>query len=35
VEDGSGETGAVPAPAAAPTQPKRVRRKKKKGGARR
>ena len=35
VEDGSGEAGAVPAPAAAPTQPKRVRRKKKKGGARR
>ena len=35
VDDGSGEPAAVPAPAAAPSQPKRVRRKKKKGGARR
>jgi len=35
-EDGSGEPAVVPAPAAAPSEPKRVRRKKKKrGGARR
>jgi YidC/Oxa1 family membrane protein insertase len=34
-EDGAGETAAVPAPAVAPGPPKRVRRKKKKGGARR
>jgi YidC/Oxa1 family membrane protein insertase len=34
-EDGSGEPAAVPAPPAAPSDPKRVRRKKKKGGARR
>jgi YidC/Oxa1 family membrane protein insertase len=34
-EDGAGEPAAVPAPAVAPGPPKRVRRKKKKGGARR
>ena len=34
-EDGAGEPASMPAPAAAPGPPKRVRRKKKKGGARR